>query len=404
MLVKFFCFFLLMGLLVMIGCEGNDPVSSMLESEPPQSTEASWNEATAGDLECIARWKCRKAIRVMTRNVYVGADVDKVLAATDPSQIPVLAAEAFQTLIATNFPERAEAFAKEIRQADPHLIGLQEISTILTQIPGDAIDGGTDPATDVAYDFLEILMATLDAYSLSYKVVGKIKNIDVEVPMVVNPNPLEFGDVRLIDYDVVLARTDVRTRNVLEKVYQASLPVPTFGIEINRGLVAVDATIGKTTIRFASTHLEPAPIPQILPVQLGQAQELVTILKSEKKPVVVVGDFNTPAPYGETYQYIQSEGFVDAWTRNRLTDNPDGFTSNHDPDLSNEIVDLNERIDFIFVRNKAGFSHHQVLGPVYAYVVGDEPQDRTTNGLWPSDHAGVVASLHLHPLGWGAYK
>jgi hypothetical protein len=410
MLMKFFCAFLMMGLLIMIGCEGNDPVSSVLETEPSQSAEASWDESTIADLECFGRWKCKNAIRVMTRNVYVGADLDKVLAAEDPNDIPVLAAEAFQTLIDTNFPERAEAFAKEIKQADPHLIGLQEISTIYTQIPGDAVVGGTTPASDVAYDFLEILMATFNAYGLPYKVVGKIKNIDVEVPMVVNPSPLEFGDVRLIDYDVVLARKDVRTCKVLEKTYWASLPVPTFGIEINRGFVAVDATIGKTTIRFASTHLESLPphdspyYNSVLQLQKVQAQELVTLLKSQKKPVVAVGDFNTPAPYGETYQYIQSEGFMDIWTRNLLNDNPDGFTSNHDANLCNEIVDLDERIDLIFVRNKAGYSHHQVFGPVYAYVVGDEPQDRTTNGLWPSDHAGVVACLHLHPLGWSAYK
>jgi hypothetical protein len=32
---------------------------------------------------------------------------------------------------------------------------------------------------------------------------------------------------------------------------------------------------------------------------------------------------------------------------------------------------------------------------VSAEVVGDDPADRTTGGLWPSDHAGVVATLRI---------
>jgi hypothetical protein len=35
---------------------------------------------------------------------------------------------------------------------------------------------------------------------------------------------------------------------------------------------------------------------------------------------------------------------------------------------------------------------------VAAEVLGEELDDRTPTGLWPSDHAGVVATLHLaHP-------
>ena len=30
-------------------------------------------------------------------------------------------------------------------------------------------------------------------------------------------------------------------------------------------------------------------------------------------------------------------------------------------------------------------------------VVGEDPDDRTESGLWPSDHAGVVATLELRP-------
>ena len=33
--------------------------------------------------------------------------------------------------------------------------------------------------------------------------------------------------------------------------------------------------------------------------------------------------------------------------------------------------------------------------PTSVDVVGEEPADRTASGLWPSDHAGVIATLTL---------
>ena len=213
--------------------------------------------------------------------------------------------------------------------------------------------------------------------------------------MVANLEPLQFDDVRLTDYDVVLARGDVGISRVAEVNYQARLPVPGFGIEIPRGYVAVDATVGRKTYRFVNTHLEPAPIPEILPVQLGQAQELVASLQGETLPVIVVGDLNTPAPTGETYQYLESQGFVDVWTRNLLKRQGPGNTNPHDPDLRNEFPDLYQRIDLIFVRNPLGPAENTVVGPVFAVVVGDELDDLTPSGLWPSDHAGVVARMRI---------
>jgi hypothetical protein len=60
-------------------------------------------------------------VKVMTRNLYLGADVFKVLAAArnpDPSlgglDVPHAVAKLFQTVQDTDFPERAEAIANEI--------------------------------------------------------------------------------------------------------------------------------------------------------------------------------------------------------------------------------------------------------------------------------------------------
>ncbi len=333
-------------------------------------------------------------VTVLTRNIYVGADVDILLAAQDPEQIPVLAAEAFQMLLATNFPERAQALADEIAAAQPQLVGLQEVSLIRRQSPGDAILGGTTPAEDVVFDYLEILLEALAARGLDYRVAGMVQNPDAEFPMLVNVDPPMFDDARLTDFDVVLARSDVEVSRVAEVNYQARLPIPTLGIEIPRGYVAVDARVGERTYRFVNTHLEPA----LLAIQLAQAVELVAALENETLPVILLGDLNTAAPTGETYRLLRAVGYVDAWTRNLLVSEGSGFTCCHDADLRNEEVKLDRRIDLVMVRNVGGFLRGRRIGPVFAFVVGDELDDRTPSGLWPSDHAGVVAQLKIPVL------
>ena len=335
-------------------------------------------------------------VTVMTRNIYVGADIDPILTATDPSEIPVLVAQAFQTLLQTDFATRARLLAAEIGKAKPHLVGLQEVSLIRIQSPGDAAVGGTEPAELVFLDFLTILLVELAARGLDYAVVAQVQNADVEVPMITGLGPPPtFDDVRLTDFDVMLARGDVETANVLEQSYTVFLQVPIGGttIDVRRGFVAVDATVRGKTYRVVNTHLEPAPIPELLPIQLAQASELIGLLSSETRPVILVGDLNTPAHLGPigapTFGLLLSEGYEDVWLARKGRPGP-GLTCCHAPDLSNETPTFGQRIDLILVRNGLG------LGPVKARVAGDEIKDKDKlTGLWPSDHAGLVAQMKI---------
>ena len=63
-----------------------------------------------------------------------------------------------------------------------------------------------------------------------------------------------------------------------------------------------------------------------------------------------------------------------------------GYTCCQADDILNEVSDLSGRIDQIFVRNL-------VPASVITHTIGDKPSDRLPSGLWPSDHAGVVAYL-----------
>ncbi len=289
------------------------------------------------------------------------------------------------------------SLAQEIAWTQPHVVGLQEVSLIRYQSPGDAVVGGTTPATDTLYNYLGILMRALRANGLHYKVAGVVQDTDIELPMVTS-DPQIFDDVRLTDFDVILVRHDVKVSNVKAKNYEAKLVIPGTGIAVLRGFVAVKAKIGHQAYRVANTHLEPAWSPEILQIQRAQAQELLAFLEDEKLPVIITGDFNSDAPDGETYKDILSQGYTDIWTENWLKHNPNGYTSGHDYDLLNPVANFTQRIDFIFVRKESRFFPKPVIGPVFAIVVGDEQFNRTPSGLWPSDHGGVVARFHLNPF------
>ena len=316
-------------------------------------------------------------ITVLSRNMYVGANVDIVIGG-DPSQIPFLVAQAFQELGSTNYPLRAELLADEIARTRPHVVGLQEVSLVRIQDPGDFLVGNPVPATAVHLDFLPILMDALEARGLDYRVVTTVENTDVELPMVTSATPT-FADVRLTDYDAILARGDVSTANAVGVSFATEMPVPGTPIVVKRGFVAADATVGGRTYRVVNTHLESAhPL-----VRLGQAAELVQYLAGETRPIIAVGDFNSDAVTGEqTYQFLLSEGYADAW-QSRDGGPTQALTCCQASDLSNTTSILDERLDLVLSRNLPAAA-------VFADVIGDDPSERV-GGLWPSDHAGVVA-------------
>lgn len=331
---------------------------------------------------CDDSGRATQRVAVMTHNLYLGLDVNPLLEASSPDDIPVLAAQACQQLILTNFAERAEAIADEIGRRQPVLIGLQEVALFRIQSPGDAVVGGAIPAETVLEDHLEILMAALAARGLQYVVAGKVQNTDVELPMLTNVDPPAFDDIRMTDFDVILARSDVPVSGSTAVTYQAKAFVPSLGLDLLRGYVAVDAEApGVGPVTFVTTHLEDAPF---LDVQAAQVRELAAALAGRSRRVILLGDFNSPAPSGDVSTFLASQGFRDVWTGPG-----DGLTWGHDPDLRNGADQFTQRLDLIFVREnvRQGQSDWDVE------LWGDEPGERTVSGLWPSDHAAVVATF-----------
>ena len=315
-------------------------------------------------------------LTVMTYNVYMGSSTVGVLSVENLLQVPTEVANVYNTFIASDFPGRAQAIAKSIKAHQPHLIGLQEMSLIRRQFPGDRIAGGSVPAEEVVMDFRSVLIDALHAEGLDYRIAAEVENVDVEMPMFTDTG---IVDVRLTDYDVILARNDVATSDPATANFTNALKIDRLGLEIKRGYAAVNATVEGVTYRFVNTHLEAFSET----VRVAQTQELIDSLSEETLPIILLGDFNTPAPEGTAYQLLIDAEYVDTYQMDAL-----GNTCCQDSDLRNKVSGHRERIDLIFVCNAAA-----EVSVLMTQTLGDTPSDRLASGLWASDHAGVVAEL-----------
>lgn len=349
------------------------------------------------------RLRAKDQTTVMTQNLYVGADILLVAQATSLDQIPFLVATTFNNIILSDFQGRAERIAARIAAEDPDLVALQEVSLLRRQSPGDFMQGNPNPAEAVVTDYLAILLEELNALGLSYRVAAVVENANIEMPMFAGfeGGIPKLDDVRLTDRDVILARSNVETWNAESHSFLTNYVafVGSMPIVFKRGFLVVTAKVHGEIFRFANAHLEVRENTvqvdgDTVAVQLLQAEELTNALKDERLPVILVGDFNSSSmdPCGFAYSYIRDEGYADMWNH-RVTGNCEqGYTCCQDENLSNPESALSERIDHIFFRNRSG-----CVGPVAARRVGHEPEDRTGSGLWPSDHAGVVAFFPRSP-------
>jgi len=356
-------------------------------------------------------------LEIMTQNLYVGADVFRLFegAQCGPMQSVY---ELFQTVKATNFPERAEAIADLVQRNRPDVIGLQEVSLIRSQTPADFVlvpnPDGTfkylPNAETVEYDYLALLLDALAARGLDYVVVDDAvaSDADVELPMASFDATCKLTsvpmDLRLSDRDVILVRGDLETANAMNANYAVNLPVQVpvqpgvvLAFEFTRGFGAVDVTAGKYTHRIVNTHLEVgdaanASSPLNL-IQGAQALQLIGMVTGSGLPLTVIGDFNSspalldPRP---AYALMGLAGYTDLWTMRQGPFDP-GFTCCHDEDLRDDPATLYEGIDHVFVRLPG---IHGLL-PIQADVVGTRDNERTASGMWPSDHAGVVSTLKI---------
>src|SRR3954451_8112629 len=138
-------------------------------------------------------------LKVMTRNLYLGADLIPLAGAPDENAFEQAAAQRYQTVLANNFPKRAKALAAEIRRAKPDLVGLQE-ATIWRRGADGVKDGPRTPATRVVYDSTKALLKALKAAHAPYRVAVGRDWFDFEAPTALG------YDVRVTHRNAILVR------------------------------------------------------------------------------------------------------------------------------------------------------------------------------------------------------
>ena len=325
--------------------------------------------------------------KVMTRNVYFGTSLTRAAqAATIPDLLAAVSViyTNFQT---SDFPARAASIAREIEETDPAVVGLQEVA-IWRVGPVGVLDGPATPAQTVVMDFLPVIEQALAARGLEYDVVRAQEELDVEGPA----GAPYFRDVRLTSRDVILVKrgkAEVHGSSSGNFVADSSVPTPAGALTVKAAWVAADVTVNKRSFRFVTTHLEPNdPF-----VRTAQANELVAPggpAAASRAPVVLVGDMNSdpadPPPFGAAFDALAGAGFADTWVQGAGAD--PGFTHGFgelldDPDTSG----FDTRIDHVLTLGAEAPATKSTL-------TGTDPANRTPSGLWPSDHAGVVAKVY----------
>jgi endonuclease/exonuclease/phosphatase family metal-dependent hydrolase len=165
-----------------------------------------------------------------------------------------------------------------------------------------------------------------------------------------------------------------------------------------RGYAWADATVAGRPLRFVTTQLES----QSADVALAQAKELLAGPAAPgDRPVVLGCDCNSDeadtavavgsrVPGSAASALLTGGGLADAWL-GAPARTGSGDTCCRDEELRDE-GGLDRRIDLVLGRGTAAT-------PVAAdrvQVLGVAPADRDpATGLWPSDHAGVLAELRL---------
>ncbi len=318
-------------------------------------------------------------VTIMTQNMDAGTDLSFVVAFGVPEGVDFTLAE----IQASRIPERADLLAAKIAVQQPHLVALQEATLW-------RIGPTPETATQILYDQLELLLSALASRGVAYEVVAINRLTDLALP---GTN----GALRYTDRDALLVRSDLRApafhlSDVHANIFDAAFNFQ--GLILVQGWISASVHMGNNHFRVVTTHLEsPVPgIPEATEVQVAQANELIQSLRNLTIPVVVCGDFNSDANFGNgpdatpSVALIEEAGYADTW---RIANPGDPgatwplFLEDQAPPDFFAPFDPFERIDLFFLKDMDVVSAKRILAPA---PPGTMPP-------YGSDHAGVIATF-----------
>ncbi len=339
-----------------------------------------------------------RTVDVMTRNLYLGADLTSIVTAlgldpADPNAVVQAATQTWQQVVDSDPEERMAAIAKEIVATKPEAVGLQEVTQWATYDYNPLT--GEPSNRQVAYEFLDLLLEALHDRGMSYREVSGATSTNFTSP----PIPILAGEayptkaVQLVDRDVIIVRGAVRAANPRSGNFKAILGPPQFPLPAARGWGSADLRYKRANFRFVNSHTE-AFSPESLRVaevqELLDAQALITE-DLGALPTVYAGDYNSAAPNADAYRTLLAAGLHDLWSQARPRW-PARWSNTccQDADLANRRSDLTTRIDLLLGTRGVRAVTARRTGVRRVNLPGDT--------WWASDHAGVVAKVKI-PIG-----
>jgi len=323
---------------------------------------------------------------VMTYNLNEGSDFLQVQSANSVGDFLVGVGEIVQQVQSTNPPERMQAVAQQILTIQPQLVSLQEVDQWYT--------GSFDPIASTCgpmvldFDMVQVLLDALAARGGHYQVAVKVTQYAFPpTPGLIPPSTYICAAVN--NYNVVLARTDLPT-NIFSWTNPQSgqftnivtLPSPVGPIPLPRSWASLDAQFFGHTFRFIDTHLESFSAA----LREAQGAELRAGPANTSLPIVLAMDSNSqafPFPRDGTYLEFLGAGYSDVWSE--LLPSLPGFTCCQSEADNNPVSALSQRMDLILTKGH--------VAPLAVTLLDANPQSRLPDGLWPSDHAAVVAGV-----------
>jgi endonuclease/exonuclease/phosphatase family metal-dependent hydrolase len=326
--------------------------------------------------------QAQRRLRVATYNLYLGANLAPLLSAP-PGDVPGMAGDIWEHVQSTDFRIRAEAIADLIVEEHPHLVGLQEVALWQT--------GPSPTALTTRYDFLQVLLDELAERGAPYKATAVNPFFTGILPMSTGTTTDTW--VRFMDRNAIIARADLEDEtlfvtNPVSAIYQAYIPVTILGqpVSVTRGYATLDVQFRGKWVRFVTTQPEAYSVV----VRKLQAHELVQELAGSAYDVVIAGDINSERDFaGDSYQILTAAGYTDVWTET-MPGVPD-YTASFGDDLVGPPTELDHAVDYV-LRSAVGTTDG-VDGE--GEVIGEELDDQTSAGGWPSDHAGVAVTVRI---------
>jgi endonuclease/exonuclease/phosphatase family metal-dependent hydrolase len=354
-------------------------------------------------------------VKVMTRNLYLGADLSAATQAGSFQELVDDAGQILNDVDTNNFRVRAKGLAAEILRKGPDLVGLQE-AALWRDEPCDQnpLDLG---ATHVRHgnNFLRLLLNRLNKGKNHYRLVISKPEFDFEIWANTDGNESTSGpgcpfgsevNGRLTMRDAILAHVgaNIKTRKAKAGTFDTLLQVTPAGfpVDVTRGWTRVNAQVdGSRWFRFVNTHLEAFDSATSnhtnQNTDLGKGEIRETQAKELFRkggpargslPVVLLGDLNSDdntVQDGDRFAYraLKQRGFVE-----RSTDDPLGCCLNADiitQGGGGSVGDFDHQVDHILT------DAPKKVKLVNSSVTGRQP----VNGFWDSDHAGLFSTLRL---------